>query len=642
MSQIPMFGQPDEATDTPEDITEMLPVFDYGYFDALVAIGFAALADAYFNTEESPLIERGPAGFSVTYTPKPRENPDLGWLRYSIGKKWPQKEWFVEGRTKSKDAPYIEDAVFLKEVEAKREEEEGPKYEKVERQSAVGSKGEAQDLPEGEKWRVKPSYFTLVDTEGAAVSLSEEEEWISVPDRSKFRNPIRELYATINSLRTSNAPWFNLCVYLCRNRGEDLIENKDLAASEDAGEEVSLEKGIFKDDYVTLNATLLPQASKGANSERAFSITNGSLGTPLVRSLSRRNCFAVAGLLYAAVGHYHLPTKGFSVPVPQRLRLEDVRWISSRNRRRFVPNGFFFQYDNYLNLVRQLLTYREEEDLPEAERTLFSVAGANFIELGEQGKPPQGPWQFVVPNHGYTIDSVEQLRQLLGDWREKNKTRLGKEASVDRAAVRQLVRGFERSDPLDAAEGYLAYVFDVGLCRKENNQDVTYTALPQPFFKEIMSHTHSDLLRECQSDEVRRFIDLVRRETYNTIYPSEEQRAVNYHEKVQPNYAMMRKLREVQDTDDFTETITEIAVERGTKRIAMEKGDSEEKEFLAMPYEPSISKLVELAEKHDARLVAQVVLSLALCRRPYDGDGNGDNEDDAETKETEEATSAKA
>jgi hypothetical protein len=102
---------------------------------------------------------------------------------------------------------------------------------------------------------------------------------------------------------------------------------------------------------------------------------------------------------------------------------------------------------------------------------------------------------------------------------------------------------------------------------------------------------------------------------------------------------MMRKLREVQDTDDFTETITEIAVERGTKRIAMEKGDSEEKEFLAMPYEPSISKLVELAEKHDARLVAQVVLSLALCRRPYDGDGNGDNEDDAETKETEEATS---
>jgi hypothetical protein len=107
MSQLPMFGQPDEATEAPEDVTEMLPVFDYGYFDALVAVGFAALADAYFDTEGSPLIERDPTGFSVSYTQEPRENLDLGWLRYSLAADWKEKDWFENGWTLVKDADAI-------------------------------------------------------------------------------------------------------------------------------------------------------------------------------------------------------------------------------------------------------------------------------------------------------------------------------------------------------------------------------------------------------------------------------------------------------------------------------------------------------------------------------------------------------
>jgi len=582
MSQLPMFGQPDEATEAPEDVTEMLPVFDYGYFDALVAVGFAALADAYFDTEGSPLIERDPTGFSVSYTQEPRENLDLGWLRYSLAADWKEKDWFENGWTLVKDA----DAITEKREGARR------------------------------------SHEALIHAEGALIDTSDDSTVdIKVGGETYgIAEPRRKLVAAINKL--ADATWFNLCVYLCRHQGRALLRDE------------------FEESKVTFNSAVLPQASKGANSSNSYSIGNSSLSKTVSRNLSRSTCLAVAGLVRVAIGDLG---QGFAIPVPRRIRLQHLTMIAKENRRRFVNGGFFFPFDNYLSFLKLLLTYTEIEDGPDPGEPILlsSVAGASFVELGN-APSPSGTWQLTVPNHEYSISSVERLQTLLYRWKKAKTAKPGRDPSVDRAAVRQLVRGFERSDPLDAAEGYLAYVFDVGLRRKENNQDVTYTALPQPFFKEIMSHTHSDLLRECQSDEVRRFIDLVRRETYNTIYPSEEQRAVNYHEKVQPNYAMMRKLREVQDTDDFTETITEIAVERGTKRIAMEKGDSEEKEFLAMPYEPSISKLVELAEKHDARLVAQVILSLALCRRPYDGDGNGDNEDDAETKETEEATSAKA
>jgi hypothetical protein len=303
------------------------------------------------------------------------------------------------------------------------------------------------------------------------------------------------------------------------------------------------------------------------------------------------------------------------------MRLQYLTMIARENRRRFVNGGFFFPFDNYLSFLKLLLTYTEVEDVPDsrASMLLSSVAGASFVELGN-APSPSGSWQLTVPNHQYSINSLERLQILLYRWKQAKTAKPGRNPSVDRAAVRQLVRGFEQSASLDAAEGYLAYVFDVGLRRKENNQETTYTSLPQPFFEEIMSHTHSDLLRECQSNEMRRFIDLVRRETYNAVHPIEGQK------ESQPNYPMMRKLREVQEMDDFVEAITEIAVERGTKLIALEKSNDQEKEYLAMPYEPSISKLVDLAEQHGARLVAQLVLSLALCSRPYEDKEEGGSE----------------
>lgn len=574
MLDAPIPDRPSETADEVPEVTETLPVFDNGYFDALVAIGFAALADSYFDTAGTPLIKRRPTGFAVTYTRTPRQQPNLGWLRYSVAGGWKGEDWFKEGWTLVKDVDFID------------EKQEG----------------------------ARRSYEALIPDEGVAKDTSGD-TMVSVKVGNKTYSrpePIRQLYSILNKF--ADATWLNLCIYSCRH------EETAMALLEDN----------FEEEKITFNSAVLPQSSKGANSSSSFSIGNASLSKTISRRLSRSTCLAVAGLIRTAIGDI---AEGFAIPVPRHMRIGDLTRIANGNRRRLVNGGFFFPFDNYLNFLKLLVTYIEEEQIQADPKSLSSVTGASFVELGN-APSPSGSWQLTIPNHEYTISSVEQLQTLLYQWKKAKTAKPGRDPSVDRAAVRRLMRGFERSDPLDAAEGYLAYVFDVGLRRKEGNREVTYTPLTQPFFEEIMSHTYSDLLQECQSEEVRKFIDLVRRETYNTIYPSEKQRAINYQKKVQPNYQMMRKLREVQDKEDFMQALTEIAMERGMKRIALEKSDSEEKEFLAMPYEPSISKLVELAEKHDPRLIAQLVLSLALCKRPGEEDGGNDDS----TKAVEEAT----
>lgn len=507
--------------------TEHLPVFDNGYFDALVAIGFAALADSYFDTPKSPHIERTPAGFQVTYARVRRDPPDLGWLKYSLAASWKNKPELQEGTTFK--AP-------------------GWDQQKV------------------------------IYTEGAVVDTSDDQEiQITIGDRiTSIKAPERTLYGVINKL--GKPDWVNLCIYACRHRGIELLE------------------GHFEEKTITFNSIVLPQASKGANASNSFSIGNGSLSGSLSTKMSRLTVLAVAGLIRSASGQSPI---GFAVPVPHDLRLEDLKRIVQANRERFINGGIFFPYDTYLSYLKLLLTY----DLP--RYSLGAVAGANFVELGTAASP-SGSWQLAVPRHQYQFNSADRLQKLLLRWKIALRPKPKSDPSVDREAVRRLVRGFESSDPAAAAEGYLSYVTAVGLI----SGTYRFYPLSQSFFEEIMSLTYSALLQEFQREEVRSFIDLIRRETYNAVYPPPGQ------PQGQPNYQMMRRLREVQSDEDFVQAITEIATERGITKLAAAKSEQDTMKFFAMPYEPSLIHLTHLAEQYkNPRLIAQLLLAFALCRR---------------------------
>ena len=543
-AQLPLgFSTP--SPDTAEEVTETLPPFDHGYFDALAAIGFAALADVYFDTPETPLIRRTPAGFAITYRNEPRERPRRHWLKYTVPASWSGK--LDDGTTKK----------------------------------AAGWDGE-----------------TLISTEGAAMDTSDDSTTSITVGNNVFevKKPDRQLYGVINKL--GKPDWVNLCVHACRHRGADLLE------------------GTFEEDSVTFNSIVLPQGSKGGNAGNAFSIGNSSLPKSVSRSVSRLTCLAVAGLLYGATGN--IP-EGFALPVPKYMRLESLRGIVSDNRLRFISGGFFFPYDNYLNYLKLLLRHKLE---PHA---LDSVAGANFIELGA-APSPAGSWQFAVPQHRYTETSAERLQILLYRWKKATMPKVGSPPSINREAVRLLVGGFEHSDPAAAADGYLGYIGDAGF-----SSERPFYPLYQTFFEEIMAHEYSDLLAAFRQEDVRAFINLVRQETYSAVYHAPGQA------DGQPNYQMMRRLREVQSTEDLVQALTEIAIERGTGKLASAKGDRDAMQYMSMPYEPSIARLVELAEDehYNARMIAQLVLALALCRRENDSNDTDETNSAPDADEAE-------
>ena len=544
--------QEEECTSTEEFVTETLPAFDYGYFDALVAIGFASLADAYHKTPGSPRIERTPAGFQVSFVPEPLEPPDRGRFKYTVAGSWKEKDWYRDGWTLVKDTGFVSE----KEAGARR------------------------------------SYEALISTEGAAVDTSESKttsvemeggQTYDIPD------PTQRLYGALN--KYADPTWINLCVYACRHEHEALLD------------------GSFEEEKITFNSAVLPQSSKGANSGNAYSIRNASLSKSTSRPLSRRTCLAVAGLLRVGAGDANT---GFAVPVPRSMTVETLDRMGDDNRHRPMGGGFFFAFDNYLSCVKLLLTYADEGDLEEKEarNALDSVAGANFVELGN-APSPSGSWQLTVPNHDFDIRSVERLQTLLYRWKKASTPRRGGTPSVDRASVRQLVRGFEESDPLDAAEGYLKYVTSVGVERKENGQTRTYYRLDQSFFSEIMAHdsTYSDLLDAFEEEEVAEFVKLVRQDTHDAVYPRSEESGT-------PNYEMIRKLREVQGMDDFVQALAEISIERGVTKLATAGSEESEAEYHSRPFESSIQRLTELGEDYSPRLIAQLVLARALSRKP--------------------------
>jgi len=503
--------------------TAQLPIVDNGYYDTLAAIGFGALADSYYHTPKTPLIEWTPSGYKVHYTENFRDTPDLHWLKYSIAASW--KGSLDDGVTKI-------------------------------------TKG----------WHKE----TKIEHMGAVVDVAQK-PYIQVEINGENREivkPDRRLYGVINKL--GNPKWYNLCISACRERGLELLNDN------------------FK-KVVTFNSIVSPQSSRGANSKNSYSLGTGSISPTISKPLSRFTCLAVAGLCYSAIGEN--PT-GFAIPMPLFMRMEVLRSIAVDNRKRYHYGGFFFPFNNYLRFVRLLLKNSAdfEAKIGEAQK-LKGVTGAKFVELGNSASPA-GTWKLMFPSHKYSVESVEKLQNLLVHWRREKRPKSGGDPSIDRKAVRTLMNGFESSNPVAAAGGYLQYLDAVGI---QGN----YNLLTQTFFEEIMAHKkkYKELLEEFKSEDIQRFIQLIRQDTIQKVYNGDP-----------PNYQLIRRLREIQGPDDFVEAVTEIAVERGSNKLASSQSNKDSMQYLSLPYEGSLEKLIELAEdsQYTPRLIAQLLLAFSL------------------------------
>ena len=537
----------DEPEQTGESKKIELSIVDGGYFDTLVAIGLAALIESYFDLADSPLIEWTAKGFIVSYKVLGEsEIPALSWLRFSIPKDW---------RTAKKNPVPV---------------------------------GQAKKLAGWDK-------RTLTPTDGIEVDTSKDlYEKVEIDGKTiKLFSSSQSLYRAINKL--GKADWFNLCVYSCREKGKALIE------------------GTFKASSISFNSMVLPQASKGASGSDSFSIDNVKikLSSATTADLGRYTCLAVAGIIIAANGQIpQKQTQGFAVPVPESMRLRAIKRIAEDNRNRRYAIGFFFNYDNYLGLLYQLLQYNESVESNDENPILRSVAGASFIDLG-QSPSPSASWQLMVPKHRYSSDSVYHLQRLLNQWKAA-KTNDNYKLSINRAAVAELMRGFEYSDPFEVASGYLGYIFDVGLLpsKEGTNRVLKIYPLTQVFFEEMMETNYQDLLTELREGEIKPFIDLVRRETYEAVFP------LNSQDKIQPNFQMIRSLREVQNKEDFITAITEIAIERGVTKLATANNANSKAGKWSPAKEASLARLIQMVESgYKPKLLANLILAFALSTR---------------------------
>ncbi|WP_138431785.1 hypothetical protein [Fodinibius saliphilus] len=507
-----------------------LPVVDDGYYDTLAAIGFAALADSYYDTPNTPIIKWTQQGYQIHYVKELRSTPDLQWLKYSLAASW--KSSLEDGVTKIAKG--------------------------WDKETKIEHKGVVVDTSE------KPTIQVEIDGK-----------------HREIMKPDRRLYGVINKL--GSPEWFNLCINACRERGIELL------------------KDDFEEGSVTFNSIVSPQSSRGANSKNSYSLGTGSMSKTVSRPLSRLTCLAAAGLCFAALGEN--PT-GFAVPIPLGMRVEVIRTIAKENRKRYsYGEGFFFSYNNYLRFVKLLLEHSADFVAKVGEtQQLKGVTGSKFVELGNSASPA-GTWKLMVPSHKYSIESVERLQKLLFNWRHAKTPRLGSNPSIDRKAVSTIMNGFEASNPQSAAEGYLQYLDAVGLGGNYIN------LLNQTFFEEIMAHStkYQELLEEFKSEDIQRFVQLLRQDTIQKVYSGNGK-------KDPPNYQVIRKLREIQSSDDFVEAITEIAIERGSNKLASAQSSEDGMQYMSLPYEGSLERLIELAEdtRFSPRLIAQLLLAFSL------------------------------
>lgn len=524
-----IFTVPETKTDT--DLhTEELPVLDNGYFDVLVAIGYAALADAYYEGP-SPSISLSPVGFKVTHALGKRERPNLSWLKYSLAASWKKEEAVAEGNCVKKDKVW-----------------------------------------DGEE---------VISHQGAVVDTSNESKITLELNRKTVlvTAPLRELYGVLNKL--GSPKWFNACIHTCRERGLELLNNEF-------------------NEKISFNSVVLPQTSKGAMSSGSFSIANGSVPAKLSKEWSREICLAAAGLLCGARGSIQ---SGFALPVPKKVSFSLLSHLINRNRKRRVPNDFFFPYNNYLYYLRLLIAYGDKADM------LNAVCGAKFIELGTQSSPA-GVWSLQVPNYSYSLASIDDLNSLLEYWRQSAKPRPTSEPNIDRLAVDRLMRGFEKGEITAFVEGYLSYIDTVGF------KPGYLPLLRQQQFYEIMNSSSKKfqaLVEELTGPLIQPIIKLIRQDTYKKVFKPKDQKSE------QPDYQMIRKLREVQNSEDLVTAICEISIKRSIDKFTSQNTSSNDREKHNMPTQEGIAKIIELSEdeRYTPKLIAQLILALALSKETY-------------------------
>ena len=510
--------------------TEKLPTLDSSYFDVLVAIGYAALADAYYNGP-SPQIKLSSTGFEITHSTQLRKKPHLCWLKYSLAASWKKEKIMEKGLWVKKDKVW-----------------------------------------DGEE---------LIPHAGVVIDTSEEPTIILELGKINYAitAPARELYGVLNKL--GSPKWFNACIYTCRKKGIELLQNK------------------FK-EKISFNSIVLPQSSKGAISSSSFSIANGSLPGKFGKQWGREICLAVAGLLTSARGSIK---NGFALPVPLDISYSLLQHLVSRNRKRIIPRDFFFPYNNYLFHLKLLLAYGQN-----GKNMLNAVCGAKFIELGTQSSPA-GVWSLKVPNYSYTLSSVDNLNKLLSHWRKVVKPKPTSEPNIDRLAVERLMRGFERGDIVPFIEGYLCYIETV-------NFNSGYSpVLHQYQFFEIMdnnSKKYQELVEALRGPIVKPIIDLIRQDTYQRVFKADKEKTE------QPDYQMIRKLREVQNHEDLITAICEIAIKRGIDKMASQNTQENIRKKHNLSTQDGIAKIIELSEnpKYNPRLISQLLLALALSKAP--------------------------
>ncbi len=520
---------------TAELHTEKLPALDNSYFDVLVAIGYTALADAYYEGD-SPIIKLSYTGFEVTHSTILRKQPHLSWLKYSLAASWKKEKSLIEGKWVKKDKTW----------DGKR----------------------------------------LIAHEGAYVDVSENPKIILELGKKNvlIAAPLRQLYGVLNKL-TGRPEWLNACIHTCRERGIELLQDKF-------------------NDKISFNKVVLPQSSKGAMSSGSFSITNGSLPGKLGEQWGREICLAVAGLLSGARGSIR---NGFALPIPSNISFSFLQHLVSRNRKRVITRDFFFPYSNYLFYLKLLLAYGQD-----GKKMLNGVCGVKFIELGTQSSPA-GVWKFKVPNYSYTLSNVNDLINLISQWRKSVKPKSTSEPNIDRLAVERLMRGFEKGDITPFIEGYLSYLKIVNL------NSGYLPVLSQHQFFEIMNNNskkYQELIEAFQGPAIKPIIKMIREDTYLRVFKDEKEKVE------QPDYQMIRKLREVQNHEDLIATICDISIKRGIDKMASKNTTEDARKYHNVATQSGIAKIIELSEdsRYSPKLIAQLLLALALSKESVGAD----------------------
>jgi len=586
-NQFPLFGNAEEQSSLTKQGSHQLPIIDNGYFDALVAIGAAALIDSFFGQEQPLFIKKTTDGYLINYPTTTKSTPNLGWLCYSLPKSWKNNEVIKNNPNQTL------------RLRRKTEKHENKANLTQNKNSNESNNNESKDSKEEKK--------ILFDHEGCVVDTSIENIIkIQIGDKiTEIKDPIIQLYGVANKL--GDPAWMNLCVFIARNHGTNLVFN-DLK------------------EKISFNSLIYPQGSKGANSSNSFSVNNGSIPFAFVKDqnwsslyMSKYIILATCGFIYASTGRLNgsnsKSTSNIVIPMPQTMTIGALGSIIKRNRERKILGGFFFPYDNYLNYIKLLLIYQSNKFDPLTE-TLAGVVGASYIDLGNSSSP-SATWQLTVPKHKYSLSSLELLQKLLRSWWAASKAKGDSDPSVNRKAVRTLMQGFEDSDLPPVLEGYLSYISIHGLIRNSNSGVIKFKFLSQTFFEEIMEHqkSYGKLLQAFKSEEVQDFIQLVRQQTYSMVYypPNRPKPSGN------PNYQVMRKLKEVQSVGDLVNAISSISIDRSMSKIASAKGSDDGLKYLSLPSESSITTLTALAEEYEheggARLVAHLVLTFALSKR---------------------------